>query len=155
MSMINVDTTNEDLFKPYEFKLMPNGKHSFEVANDLELVPSQSSHNLVIKVELRCAEEGEFKGAVVFDNFTIVKDPQTDKQRASKKINESRLSQFAVACGVCSEKEINATGQIPLELFKGRVCDAIVGTASYTDPNSQEARQKNKISRYLFAADEG
>lgn len=156
MGLVSVDTSNPDLLKPFEFKLLPNGKHSFEVANDLKVEDSKSSANKVIKVELRCNEEGEFKGTAVFDIFIIMVDPQGEKGLKAKKIQEGKMAQFALACGVTTKDELEETGEVPLELCKGCFVEAVIGTKanSYKDPNTDEliTRDKNTIVKYLFDA---
>jgi len=150
MGLVEIDTSNEDLFKPYEFKVLPKGKHRFEVANDLVVEPAKSSDNNVIKVELRCQDEDENKGSVVFDTFVLIENPQTEKHRKSRQINQGRLAQFAVACGVRTKEEIESGKGIPLDEFKGKICDAITRIVPYKDPNTGEAKQSAKIARYLF-----
>lgn len=154
MGLVEVDTGNPDLFKPYEFKVLPAGKHLLEVANDLVVAAAAPpSPNSVVKVELRCQDEDENKGTVVWENFTIIAAPQSEKERTSQKINQGRLAQFAVACGVKTQAEIEGGSGIPLEPFKGARCDAITRVESYKDPNTQESKTRAKVGRYLFAAE--
>ena len=150
MSLVEIDTGNPDLFKTFEFKVLMPGKHLFEVANDLIVEPAQSSENSVIKVEARCQDEDDGKGAVVWDNFTIIKDAKTEKEIKSKEINQGRLSQFAVACGVRTQQEIRDGKGIPLEGFKGKMFDAITKIEPYKDKNTQEDKTRTKIVRFLF-----
>ena len=156
MSTVKIDTTNEDLFKPYAPPILKNGKHLFEVANDLCVQPTDSpdSSNLVIKVELRCQDEDDDKGKPVYDNIVIIADATTEKGQKAKEINEARLAQFTVACGVLTQEQIKAGEDIPLERFKGQRCDAITKIETSTNPNTGQQQQASKISRYLFEGEE-
>jgi len=157
MSTVEIDVGNEDLFTPYQPPILANGKHLFEVANDLCLEPSKSagSSNLVIKVELRCQDEGEDKGKPVYDHFVIISDATSEKSQKAKRINEGRLAQFSVACGVQTQEQIKAGEPIPLDQFAGRRCEAITKMESSTDPATQRVQQSSKISRYLFEGNGG
>jgi len=150
MGLVEIDTSNPDLFKPMEFKVPPKGKYLLEVGNDLVVEQSKSSDNHIVKAELRVQDDGEFKGSVIYDNFVIIADTSTEKGRTSKRINEARLCQFAVACGVRTQEEINEGKGIPLDEFKGKVCEAITKVVNYKDPNTDETRTKAAIVRYLF-----
>jgi len=151
MVLVNVDTSNKDLLKPYEPKLLPNGKHLFEVANDLVVSQAKPpSPNQIIKVELRCQDEDDNKGAVVFDNIVLIADDSTTSGKKAKEINEGRIAQFALACGVLTEEQIKAGEGLPLEQFVGRRGEAITKVESSKDANTQQIRQNSKISRYLF-----
>lgn len=151
MGTVEVDLGNPDLFKPYEFKVLPAGKHLLEVANELVVAAAAPpSENNVVKVELRCQDEDENKGTVVFENFTLISNPQSEKEITSQKINQGRLAQFTVACGVKTQAEIEAGSGIPLEEFKGKRCEAIIKIESYKDQKTQEDRQRAKVVRYLF-----
>ncbi len=150
MGILEIDTGNPDLFKPFEFKTLPKGKHLFEVANDLIVEPASKSDNNVVKVELVCQDEDDNKGTRVFDTFTIITDTSTDKGRKAQAINQGRLSQFAVACGVKTQAEIREGSGIPLEEFKGKCCEAITKVVPYTDPATQESKTKGQIVKYLF-----
>ena len=150
MGIVTVDTSNpEDLLKPPEFVPLSEGKHLLEVANDLKTESAKEGPNLVVKVELRCQDEGEDKGRVVFDNFVIMQVVETDKQRKAKEIHEKRLTQFAIACGVKTESDFrNGNGDIPLDDFKGKVCQAMTGIE--TSKWQGRTRQNAYIKRYLF-----
>lgn len=151
MTSLSVDTSNEDLFKPYEPKLLPNGKHTFEVANNLAVTKAKPpSENSIIKIEARCVDNDDNKGAVVFENIVIIADASTEKGMKSKKINEGRLAQFTVACGVLTEEQIKAGESIPLDQFAEKQFEAISKQRSSTDPNTGQTRLQNGISRYLF-----
>jgi hypothetical protein len=156
MGTVEVDLGNPNLYKPMEFKTLPKGKHTFEVANDLVVEPAASSGNNVIKVELVCQDEGEEKGSRCWDNFTLVTDASTEKGRKAKEINQARLVQFALACGVRTKEQIAAAEGIPLEEFKGTQCEAITKVESYKDPNdldndgNPKIKTRPKIVRYLF-----
>ncbi len=159
MSTVEIDLGNPDLFKPPEFKTIPKGKHLFEVVNELTVTKAKTSDNNVIKVELVCQDEDESKGLRVWDNFTLINNPQTDKQVKGKEINQARLCQFAVACGVLTQQQIEDGAGIPLETFKGSQCEAITKIETYKDPNDLDddgnlkEKKRARIVRYLFEQD--
>ena len=160
MSLITIDVSSpEDLFKAPEFKLLPKGKHLFEVANELVVEKAKSSDNQVIQVEAVCQDEDENKGTHVWDCFVIITNPTSDKQRKAKSINQARLCQFAVACGVRTKEQIENGEGIPLDEFKGVQFEAITKIISQKDPNDLDSegnpieKQRAKISRYLFEDD--
>ena len=151
MGTIEVDLGNPDLFKPFKFKAMPKGKHLFEVENDLEVTPSGNpeSENLVIKCVFVCQDEDENKGSKIWENFVLIVNPVTDGQIKAKKIHQANLCQFAVACGVLTQDEIESGAGIPLEEFKGKRFDAITKVENSKDEAGND-RQNTKIARYLF-----
>jgi hypothetical protein len=67
--LIKVDTTDESLFKAKK-KIAP-GEYVFVVAK----VESKTSGkgNAMVCLELRCQDEGEFKGDAVYDNIPVTK----------------------------------------------------------------------------------
>jgi len=107
----------------------------------------------------------EGKGTISLDwsghnhHGTLINDPQTEKQVKSKNINQARLSQFAVACGVMTQEEIEAGSGIQLEDFKGSRCNAITKVESYSDVNDLDddgnptKKQRAKVVRYLFESE--
>ena len=150
MGMIEIDTGNPDLFKPMEFKVCSKGKHLFEVANDLVVEPSKSSDNNLISAQLKCLDDGDDKGATVFDRFVLMADTTTEKGRKAQQINQGRLCQFAVACGILTQEEIKNGSGIPLDKFKGSTCEAITKVCLNTDPNTDEQKQRAEIVKYIF-----
>lgn len=143
MSVVKVDTTNEDNFKPKSFKPIPKGEYLFEVANDLVVEKAKSSDNNIIRVELVCQDEGEHKGSKVFDTIVL-----TNKA-------EFKLVHLALSCGSQSKDDVKANG-VDLGLIKGRVCRAVVDVQGpRTDPSTgQEYSEKNRVVQYLFDANE-
>lgn len=150
MTIVNIDSNQPDLLKPFEFKLLPKGTYLFEVANDLIVEQCASSQNQIIKVENVCLDEGEWKGTKVFENFIIMVEPTTEKQLKGKAINEAKLAQFAVATGVANANDLDALSSLDLDSFKGTTFKAMVGVASYQNQQTNETKQKNVITRYLF-----
>jgi len=147
---VSIDNSNPDLFKPYEPKLLQNGKHLFEVGTALAITPCKApSENSMITLEARCQDEGECKGTIVYERFVFIANIQTSGQQTSKEITEGRLAQFAVACGVMTEAQIKAGEAIPLDEFLGRRFEAITKVVSGKD-QSGNARQQNSIARFLF-----
>lgn len=156
MGLVEVDVGNPDLFKAYEARILPKGPHLFEVANDLIVEPAKSSDNNIINVELRCQDEDENKSTPVWDIFTLVTNAQGEKAIKSKAINEARLAQFAVACGVRTQAQIEAGEGIPLHEFKGCRCNAITKVEIKPDPTTLDEegqpvqRKRARIVRYVF-----
>ncbi len=148
--MIDVDVSNPDLFVAYELKILPPGKHLFEVGNNVEVVPCASpSENSKFVVEAICQDEDENKGTKVFDNFVLIKNPTTDGHQKAIKINQGRLCQLAVACGVRTKEDIMGGKGVSLEELKGCTFEAITKIVSYIDKQGQ-SKQKAEIVKYLF-----
>lgn len=132
MGLISITSSNpEDLFKPFEFPVLPPGKHLFVVANELEIKPASDpeSTNQVVGLEARCQDEDGNKGMVVFDNFVFFTDPQTEKEQKGQAIHQARLAQFIVACGVKTPEEIKAGAEFDLAECKDKVFYAISKTS--------------------------
>ena len=141
MSILNVNTSDPDLFKKRTYEPKPGGVYAFAVANALKLVDSKSTPgNKVVKIELRVVDDGEFKGRKVFDNLVITK---TDKEKT-----EFKIAQFAVACGVMTQAQIKAGEGIDLDMFQNCVCKAKVGIV--LDPYRGPEEKKNEVKEYLF-----
>ncbi len=155
MGVLKIDVSNPDLFKTFDFKVMTPGKHLLEVANDLEIVSCKPpSENSIIKVELVCQDEDDNKGARAWENLVIINNPTTEKQVKAVKIQQSKLCQFAVACGVITKDEIEAGGNIELGLFKGTRCEAITRVETSTDASGKSTgKQNTRIVRYLFESE--
>lgn len=151
MGLVQIDTGNPDLFEPPVFKQLTPGKHLFEVVNDLvvEATAKADSKNNIVKMEAVCQDEDENKGRKVWDNFLIVEDVTTEKGQMSRKINQAKLCQFTVACGVRTQENIKTNGDIPLDEFKGKRFEAITKQTSYINA-AGEKKDKSEIVRYLF-----
>ena len=150
MGIVTIDSNDEDLFKEYKPPILANGKHLFEVAKPLSIEPCGDKGNSRISIELRCQDEGEDKGKPVFENIIIIADSSTERGLKAKRINEARLAQFTVACGVLTQEQIRAGEDIPLEAFVGTRCYGITKVENSTDPNTGKTKQSSKISRYIF-----
>ena len=147
--MIEVDVTNPDLFVPYEYKVLPPGKHLFEVGEDVVVGPCAApSKNEKFTVVAVCQDEDENKGTKVFDNFVLIKNPTTEGQRTAIKINQSRLCQLVVACGILTQEDIMGGAQIDLTALRGCTFDAVTKVGSYKKDN--ETIPKAEIVKYLF-----
>lgn len=136
MTIVKIDSSNEANFKG--FKLLPPGSYCFEIANEPE-VGRSSKGNPLVNVELRCADEGEFKGHPVFDNIAI-----TQK-------SEFRICHLALAAGTQTKEEIKNNG-IDLSLLPGKIVEAEIGVqAPRKDPvTGTNYREKNTVERYVF-----
>lgn len=154
MGILSVDTANPDLFKSPSYKVIPSGRYTFEVANDLTVEDCKNSENRIMKIELRCLDDGDAKGAVVFDNIVFMTDTSSEKAQKAMKINQARLCQFAVGCGIATQEEIEATGNIDTGTAKGRVCECLIGIRNSKNPNTGEDQQQNVVKQYLFEPSE-
>ncbi len=150
MNTVQIDSSNPDLLKPYEPKLLQNGKHLFEVGTALAITPCKPpSENSMITLEARCQDEDECKGTIVYERFVFIANIQTAGQQKSKEITEGRLAQFTIACGVLDEAQIKAGEAIPLDDFLSRKFEAITKVVSGKD-QAGNAQQQNSIARFLF-----
>jgi hypothetical protein len=140
MSIVKIDGSNESNFTGR--KVITPGKYVFEIANDLIVEKSKSSDNNKVEVQLRCVDEGEFKGSLVFDSI-----PLTPKC-------EWRLCNLAMAAGRQSKEEIKSTG-VDLSLLKGSAVEVIVAVKPpEVDPVSgKKYKEKNEVERYCFDAE--
>ena len=140
MTVVKVDSSNPENYKPFEFKLLPKGAFNFEVANDLVVQQAKTSSNKIIKVELRCTDEGENRGIAVFHN--IVLTPKKEKE----------LVHLALSCGTQKAEDIQQNG-VDLSLMKGRICRAEVDVQpATTGEDGTSYRAKNTLFRFLFDA---
>lgn len=139
MSIIKIDGNNESNFTG--FKLLHPGAYCFEIANEPE-VKKSSKGNPMIAVELRCADDGEFKGCAVFDNIAIT--PRS----------EFRVCHLALAAGTQDKEDIKSRG-VDLSLLPGKIVEAEIGIQpARMDPATGNTyREKNIVRRYIFDAD--
>lgn len=136
MSIVKIDASNASNFK--QKTIMPKGRYLFEVAKDLVVSRAKSSDNNIVSVELRCQDEGEYKGSVVFDTIVL-----TNKA-------EWKLCHLALAAGSQSEEDIKNNG-IDLSLIKGCVLTADISVEpGSTAPDGTTYREKNQVERYVF-----
>lgn len=136
MTVVNVDTANPDNFQPR--KPIPAGKYVFEIANDLVVTKAKSSENNIIKIELRCQAEDEYKGRVVFDNIVLTKKA------------EFKLCHLVLAAGTQTKEDMG--NGVDLELLKGAVLEAEI---SLEPPRKDPATgviydESNRVKRYIF-----
>ena len=141
MSVVKVDSMNEGNFQSR--KLLNPGTYTFEVANDPVVAKAKSSENNVVSVELRCQDDGEFKGQPVYDTITL-----TPKA-------EFKLCHLALAAGMQTKEDIKNDG-VDLSLLKGSTLSAdITIEPGGTNPQTQQQyRDKNRIERYIFDPEE-
>jgi hypothetical protein len=146
---IKVDVTNPDLFKPPEFRVLKPGLHTFVVAKIGKFEPAQKGSNLVCKAEFRCQDDGDEKGLVVFENFVLIQDTSGEKAKTARRLNQQRMVQLCLACGVTTKDQVAATSEIPLlscenQFFKA---ESNVQTKKYMG----EEQTRAKIRKYVFA----
>ncbi len=140
MAVVNIDATNPDNFQAR--KPLPAGKYVFEIANDLVVTQAKPpSVNKLIKVELRCADEGEQKGRVVFDNIVLTKKA------------EFKLCHLVLAAD--SQSKDDMANGIDLELLKGCMVEAEISLEPpRKDPiTGQMYDESNRVKRYCFEPD--
>ncbi len=138
MTVVNVDASNPSNFQTR--KPIPGGKYVFEIANDLVVEKAKSSDNNIIKVELRCDDDGEHKGSVVYDNIVLTKKA------------EFKLCHLVLAAGTQTKEEM-ASG-VDLALLKGEMVEAdIVLEPPRKDPATGAMYdESNRVKRYIFDA---
>ena len=134
MSLINVDTNNEELLKKPKYDPVEPGIYTLEVKNELKVTKSKSSDNQLIKVELILVDDPK---KTIFDNLVL-----TEKSKW-------KLAQFCKSCGVDSDDD----GNIDLSLFQGLTCSASVKQEPYTKTSGQ-VEMTNKIDEYLWEGKE-
>ncbi len=141
MSVVKIDSNNAENFEKKDFTPIPKGEYVFEIANDLVVEKAKSSDNMIVKVELACQDEGEFKGKKVFDNIVLTKKA------------EFKLCHLALAAGTQTKEEM--VEGVDLELFKGRLVRAEISVqAPRTDTVTGEVyRENNIVVRYCFDAE--
>ncbi len=139
MTIVRIDASNESNFRTR--KIMPAGRYTFEIANDPVVSKAKTSDNNVVSIELRCIDEGEYRGSAVFDNIPIT--PKT----------EFRLCHLVLAAGSQTKEEMQADG-IDLSLLRGKVVEAEVGIEPPSvSPTGRRFGERNRIERYIFATD--
>jgi len=138
MPVVKVDKDNPDLLKQPEIKVLKSGRHLFEVVNQLKVVKTRDGQSNKVEVELVCQDDGDDKGAKVFDTISL------------RKTAEWKLAQFAVACGVTTKEELEATGEIDLDLFKGESVEAMTAQAPRLNAAMEQVGMKTIIARYIL-----
>ena len=152
MGLVNIDVSNTDELLQ-QGRVIPNGRYRFEIAKELVVKPcNEPSTNSKVEIELRCLDDGNVKGAVVFFRIKLVKDEKTDgKAVTTRKINAAKIAQLTIAAGVMTKQELkDSGGNIPLDAFKGKVVEATITTA----PAQGGYAAKNEVGRYLFKVEE-
>ncbi len=148
---LKVDISNPDLFVEYKVKVLTPGLHTFEVANDLKVEKcKEPSVNSMVNIEAVCQDEGEFKGSKVFDRILILANPKTEGQMKSKAINEARLVQMMMACGVMTQEEVEAGADIELELVKGSTFQATTTVGESVNQTTGVKKPITVIENYKF-----
>ena len=148
---LKVDITNPDLFKEYKVKVLTPGLHTFEVGNDVVVTKcKEPSVNSMINLEAICQDEDEFKGSKVFDRILILANPQTDGQLKSKAINEARLVQLMMSCGIMTQEEVEAGADIELELLKGCTFQATTTVGTSKNQTTGVEKPITVIENYKF-----
>ncbi len=147
---IKVDVSNPDLCKSPEFPVLPGGVHLFAVAVISKPEPASEGPNLVIKAEFRCQDDDppENKGMVVFENFVIITETPNEKAVKARKLNQQRMTTFCLACGVTTQEQILATGELPIAQTEGAFFKA--QTNVIPDKYRGGDARKAVIRKYLF-----
>ncbi len=148
---LKVDTSNPDLFVEHKVKVLTPGLHTFEVANEVKVEKcKEPSINSMINIEVVCQDEDEFKGCKVYDRILILANPQTDGQLKSKAINEARLVQLMMACGIMTQDEVEAGADIELELLKGNTFEATTTIGESVNQTTRVKKPVTVIENYKF-----
>ncbi len=137
MAVVNVDAANPANFQTR--KPIPASRYVFEIANDLVVTKAKPpSVNNVVKVELRCRDEGPHLGSVVYDTITL-----TPKA-------EFKLCHLVLAAGTQTQDDM--TNGIELDLLKGSIVEAdIILQPARTDPaTGAQYEESNRVKRYIF-----
>ena len=152
---IKVDVGNEDLFKPPEFPTITPGIHAFAVASIGDWEPSKTdgSTNLVLQVDLRCQDDEveENNGLACFENFVLVTEVTDQKSATTKKMNEQRMAQFCLSCGVTTQQQILETGELPIKACEGQFLKAQTGIK--INEYQGEKTPKTYVKKYLFESE--
>mgnify|MGYP001199993089 CR=1 FL=1 len=137
--IIKVDGNNPDNFTAR--RLIEPGRYLFEIAEEPKVTMSKNG-NPVVNVQLRVADDGANKGAVVFDNLAV-----TPK-------SEFRLCHLVMAAGSQTKDEIAQSG-VDLSLLTGRIVEAdVIIEPPQKDPaTGQMYSEKNRINKYIFNAE--
>jgi hypothetical protein len=149
MESIKVDVSNPDLFKPPEFKVLPPGIHLFAVSELTGPAPAKEGPNLVIKCDFRCQDEDDNKGLAVFENLVIVTETPNAKAVTARDLNQRRMVQLCLACGVTTQQQIEETGELPIMQCAGQFFKAQTGVR--TKKYQGEDQTKAYIKKYLVA----
>jgi len=140
MTVVKIDGSNDSNFQ--QRRLIDRGTYIFEIANEPVVEKAKTSDNMKVSVELRCQDEGEFKGQAVYD--TIILTPKA----------EWKLCHLVLACGTQTREEMKENG-VDLSLLKGSTCEAeITIEAGGMNPQTgQRYPDRNRVSRYIFSED--
>jgi len=129
MSIIKI---NPDVNENQEWEVLPPGIYQLRCCKPAEVKePSQEGKSQTVPMEWEITD-GEHVGKKIFD--TLVLHPKM----------EFRIKQCALACGI----EVDAEGNIDVDLFIGSQCSAKVGTK--TSEYQGEMQIKNVIKKYLI-----
>jgi hypothetical protein len=137
MPIVKIDATNPDNFR--QKKLIEPGQYVFTIANSPVVESAASSGKPIVKVELRCDDDGDFKGCPIYETITITPKAQW------------KLCHLALAAGAQTREEIENEG-VELSLLQNCRVDAVVeiekgGIDTATGKNY---RDKNRVEKYLF-----
>lgn len=150
MTLVTIDTANEELLKKPVYTPAPAGIYDFAVSSTKIPITKSKSGNPMIKVEARCISEVEYPG-----DDGAAKNTKGLKFTEYFVLNEEskwKLAQFCKACGVES-----ADGQIDTDDFLGAEFSAKVKIATYQidelDDDGVMAnvnKYKNEIDEYVW-----
>jgi hypothetical protein len=135
MSIVKVDASNDANFS--QKKLISKGTYLFEIA-DVKIKEAASGANY-LNVELRCQDEGEFKGNAVFDAITLTKKA------------EWKFCHLALAAGFTKDDVANG---INTDELKGRYVKAEVSIAPPNTRDGKTYKEKNTIDAYMFEVEQ-
>lgn len=153
MPLVNVDTTQEDLFEQPSFEPVPKGVYICSLGNlpgtpgvkpEKELRPQTSrsgNPNIPVCLVVEGDAEGSetpYKGRMIFDNCAL-----------SHEVGIKKLAHLALAFGAMTQGEIRDAGGVDTDRFTSDMRGKVdVGTKS--EIYEGEDRVKNVARRYLF-----
>lgn len=134
MSIVKIDASNPANFK--EKRLIEPGEYVFEIAN-IKADKAKETGNSVLKVEMRCQDNGEFRGAPVFDSITLTKNA------------EWKFAHLCLSAGFTKDEIANGidTSDLIGRFIKAKV--SIVPAGTY---NGNPIKERNVIDAYVFDA---
>jgi hypothetical protein len=125
--LIKIDASNEDNFKAK--KLIVPGTYVFCIA---KVTPKSSkAGNSMIVLEMKCQDDGEFRGATLFDNVVLTQN------------SEWKFIHLCLSAGFSKDEIKNG---IEIEDIKDRYVKVKVGI----QPKQGQYAEKNIVEAFVF-----
>jgi len=143
MSLIDIDTSNEELLKKPVYEPAPASIYQFAVANKtLKVEKSKSSENMMVVVELRCIDD------IPYGNGKNTKGLKIKEYMVLTDEGKWKLAQFAKACGIES-----VDGKLDLDDFIGAECSASIKIEAYKKEETVDGVLQ-EVTKYSNRLDE-